>query len=65
MNVDLVLLFPGRFVRFVSTPAVLERFVSLEAEINQIETSIQQDSSGISLGGKQFSFFLLCGHWLY
>lgn len=30
-----------RFVRFVSTPAVLERFVSIEKEILQIEASIQ------------------------
>ncbi|KDP20927.1 hypothetical protein JCGZ_21398 [Jatropha curcas] len=30
-----------RFVRFVSTPAVLERFVSLEKEILQIESSAQ------------------------
>ncbi|XP_021906278.1 uncharacterized protein LOC110820941 [Carica papaya] len=30
-----------RFVRFVSTPAVLERFVSLESEILQIEHSVQ------------------------
>ncbi|XP_034892078.1 COP1-interacting protein 7-like [Populus alba] len=31
-----------RFVRFVSTPAVLERFVSLEREILQIEESSVQ-----------------------
>ncbi|XP_038997004.1 COP1-interacting protein 7-like isoform X2 [Hibiscus syriacus] len=30
-----------RFVRFVSTPAVLERFVTIETEILQIERSIQ------------------------
>ncbi|KAJ7968506.1 COP1-interacting protein [Quillaja saponaria] len=30
-----------RFVRFVSTPAVLERFVSIEREILQIESSVE------------------------
>lgn len=30
-----------RFVRFVSTPEVLERFVTIEKEIVQIEGSIQ------------------------
>jgi hypothetical protein len=32
----------SRFVRFVSTPAVLERFISLEREILQIEESSVQ-----------------------
>ncbi|PKI37610.1 hypothetical protein CRG98_041903 [Punica granatum] len=32
-----------RFVRFVSTPEVLERFVTLEREIAQIEKSIQSN----------------------
>lgn len=30
-----------RFVRFISTPEVLERFVTIEKEIVQIEGSIQ------------------------
>ncbi|KAI4299335.1 hypothetical protein L6164_032804 [Bauhinia variegata] len=34
-----------RFVRFVSTPAVLERFVSIEREILQIESSFQANES--------------------
>lgn len=33
--------FSYRFVRFVSTPEVLERFVTIEKEIVQIEDSIQ------------------------
>lgn len=32
-----------RFVRFVSTPEVLERFVTTEREINQIESSIESN----------------------
>lgn len=32
-----------RFVRFVSTPEVLERFVTIETEINQIESSIDSN----------------------
>ncbi|XP_057967705.1 COP1-interacting protein 7-like isoform X2 [Malania oleifera] len=35
-----------RFVRFVSTPEVLERFVTIEREIEQIENSVQ--SNGLS-----------------
>ncbi|KAL6543251.1 COP1-interacting protein 7 [Orobanche hederae] len=31
------------FVRFVSTPEVLERFVTIEREINQIESSIESN----------------------
>ncbi|KAJ4831686.1 hypothetical protein Tsubulata_039358 [Turnera subulata] len=34
-----------RFVRFVSTPAALERFVTLETEISQIESSVQAQES--------------------
>ncbi|KAF5461007.1 hypothetical protein F2P56_020836 [Juglans regia] len=34
-----------RFVRFVSTPEVLERFVTVEREIVQIENSIQSSES--------------------
>ncbi|KAI3986778.1 hypothetical protein MKX01_039752 [Papaver californicum] len=34
-----------RFVRFVSTPEVLERFVTIETEISQIEVSIQTNES--------------------
>ncbi|KAL3639869.1 COP1-interacting protein 7 [Castilleja foliolosa] len=32
-----------RFVRFVSTPEVLERFVTIEREINQIESSFESN----------------------
>ncbi|KAL5772487.1 hypothetical protein ACOSQ2_012411 [Xanthoceras sorbifolium] len=42
-----------RFVRFVSTPAVLERFVSIEKEILQIEVSIQANElSNINVAGQ-------------
>ncbi|KAJ9136201.1 hypothetical protein P3X46_033302 [Hevea brasiliensis] len=42
-----------RFVRFVSTPAVLERFVSLEKEILQIERSAQANElSNIDVTGQ-------------
>uniref|UniRef100_A0A7N0V2K1 COP1-interacting protein 7 n=1 Tax=Kalanchoe fedtschenkoi TaxID=63787 RepID=A0A7N0V2K1_KALFE len=34
-----------RFVRFVSTPDILERFVSIEKEIQQIVSSIQSNES--------------------
>ncbi|KAE8733607.1 COP1-interacting protein 7, putative isoform 1 [Hibiscus syriacus] len=34
-----------RFVRFVSTPKVLERFVTVEREIEQIENSIQSNEA--------------------
>ncbi|XP_022753238.1 COP1-interacting protein 7-like [Durio zibethinus] len=34
-----------RFVRFVSTPEVLERFVTVEREIEQIENSIQSNEA--------------------
>ncbi|KAM1455876.1 hypothetical protein ACFXTO_005188 [Malus domestica] len=37
-----------RFVRFVSTPAVLERFVSIEKEILQIESSVQLEEGIVS-----------------
>lgn len=37
-----------RFVRFVSTPAVLERFVSIEREILQIESSVQLEEGVVS-----------------
>ncbi|XP_057761695.1 COP1-interacting protein 7 isoform X1 [Arachis stenosperma] len=37
-----------RFVRFVSTPAILERFVSLEKEILQIESSFQANALSMS-----------------
>ncbi|ESW20197.1 hypothetical protein PHAVU_006G188700 [Phaseolus vulgaris] len=37
-----------RFVRFVSTPAILERFVSLENEILQIESSFQANALSMS-----------------
>ncbi|TYI81763.1 hypothetical protein E1A91_D05G176400v1 [Gossypium mustelinum] len=41
-----------RFVRFVSTPAVLERFVTIETEILQIERSIQANELA-NADGKQ------------
>jgi hypothetical protein len=48
--VKLILLsFVDRFVRFVSTPAVLERFVSLEKEIQQIEGQFQANALSMSV----------------
>ncbi|CAJ2648691.1 unnamed protein product [Trifolium pratense] len=38
-----------RFVRFVSTPAVLERFVSLEKEIQQIDSQFQANALSMSV----------------
>lgn len=38
-----------RFVRFVSTPAVLERFVSLEKEIQQIESQFEANALSMSV----------------
>ena len=38
-----------RFVRFVSTPAILERFVSIEKEILQIESSFQANALSMSI----------------
>ncbi|KAL2341928.1 hypothetical protein Fmac_009868 [Flemingia macrophylla] len=38
-----------RFVRFVSTPAILERFVTIENEILQIESSFQANAISISI----------------
>ncbi|RZB63500.1 COP1-interacting protein 7 isoform B [Glycine soja] len=38
-----------RFVRFVSTPAILERFVSLENEILQIRSSFQANAFSMSV----------------
>lgn len=32
-----------RFVGFVSTPEILERFVTIEREITQIESSVQSN----------------------
>ncbi|GFP78594.1 hypothetical protein PHJA_000002900 [Phtheirospermum japonicum] len=40
-----------RFVRFVSTPEVLERFVIIEREINQIESSFESNDQTIELQG--------------
>ncbi|GKV15901.1 hypothetical protein SLEP1_g26637 [Rubroshorea leprosula] len=37
-----------RFVRFVSTPEVLERFVTVEKEIEQIESSIQSNEAAVA-----------------
>ncbi|OMO76501.1 hypothetical protein CCACVL1_15627 [Corchorus capsularis] len=42
-----------RFVCFVSTPAVLERFVSIEREILQIERSIQDNELNANADGRQ------------
>jgi len=36
-------------VRFVSTPAVLERFVSLEKEIQQIESQFEANALSMSV----------------
>lgn len=36
-------------MRFVSTPAVLERFVSLEKEIQQIESQFQANALSMSV----------------
>lgn len=36
-------LMDGRFVRFVSTPEILERMIRIEREIAQIESSIQSN----------------------
>ncbi|CAN0852898.1 COP1-interacting protein 7 [Linum grandiflorum] len=44
-----------RFVRFVSTPAVLERFVSLECEILQIVQSSAQANEGCNESKKEES----------
>lgn len=42
-----------RFVRFVSTPEILERFVHIEREILQIENSIQSnESSNTNISGQ-------------
>lgn len=38
-----------RFVRFVSTPAILERFVTIENEIRQIESSFQANALSLSI----------------
>ncbi|TKY71663.1 dentin sialophosphoprotein [Spatholobus suberectus] len=38
-----------RFVRFVSTPAILERFVTIENEILQIESSFQANALSMSV----------------
>ncbi|XAR56565.1 hypothetical protein NMG60_11037104 [Bertholletia excelsa] len=37
-----------RFVRFVSTPEVLERFVTTEREITQIESSVQSNEHSVA-----------------
>lgn len=40
-----MLLCFNRFVRFVSTPEVLERFVTVEREIEQIDNSIHSNEA--------------------
>ncbi|XP_048442594.1 COP1-interacting protein 7-like [Pyrus x bretschneideri] len=47
-----------RFVRFVSTPEVLERFVTIEREILQIENSIQSSELTESEGAILRSFII-------
>lgn len=48
------LIFPfDRFVRFVSTPEVLERFVSIEREISHIESSVLSNESANAHGAEQ------------
>ncbi|XP_022715919.1 COP1-interacting protein 7 isoform X2 [Durio zibethinus] len=42
-----------RFVCFVSTPAVLERFVAIEREILQIERSVQANELNANADGRQ------------
>ncbi|XVF25848.1 hypothetical protein REPUB_Repub13aG0249300 [Reevesia pubescens] len=42
-----------RFVCFVSTPAVLERFVTIEREILQIERSVQANELNTNVDGRQ------------
>ncbi|XWS12694.1 hypothetical protein CRYUN_Cryun37aG0112400 [Craigia yunnanensis] len=42
-----------RFVCFVSTPAVLERFVTIEREILQIERSVQANELNANVDGRQ------------
>eukprot|EP00261_Vitis_vinifera_P017687 XP_010647471.2 PREDICTED: uncharacterized protein LOC100854548 [Vitis vinifera] len=42
-----------RFVRFVSTPEVLERFVSIEKEISHIESSVQSNELANTHGAEQ------------
>ncbi|TYH92321.1 hypothetical protein ES332_A13G174400v1 [Gossypium tomentosum] len=42
-----------RFVRFVSTPEVLERFVTVEREIEQIENSIQSNEAANAAGATE------------
>lgn len=45
---ELIYLFQfifNRFVRFVSTPEVLERLVTIEKELVQIESSIQSSEN--------------------
>ena len=47
----------NRFVRFVSTPEVLERFVTIEKEIVQIEGSVQlNETETEGIGGARFSY---------
>lgn len=41
-----------RFVRFVSTPEILERFVTVEKEIVQIENSIQSNETAAATEGE-------------
>ncbi|GAV89675.1 hypothetical protein CFOL_v3_33089 [Cephalotus follicularis] len=42
-----------RFVRFISTPEVLERFVTLEREIEQIERSVQSNELSNAAGATE------------
>lgn len=48
-------------MRFVTTPEVLERSVTLEKEIEQIEDSIQSNAAAIS-GEAEGNIMLMFGH---
>lgn len=48
-------------MRFVSTPEILERFIALEKEISQIESSVQSnelEKAHVSRQGEQGTFDL-------
>ena len=40
-------------MRFVNTPEVLERFVTLETEITQLESSIQSNTQTVNVAGTE------------
>ncbi|CAH8387341.1 unnamed protein product [Eruca vesicaria subsp. sativa] len=49
-----------RFVRFVNTPAIIERFVTLEKEILQIDHSIQANEIATAADQLQDAFSINC-----